>query len=81
MKWMDHATTLSNASGERPIALDAMVMLIMGERYGLDRQDAVALASLVVDLHITQLVNAGIRGVHALLPYGALTHISAPPSP
>jgi acetamidase/formamidase len=54
------------------IALDAMVTL-MGQQYGLDRWDAVALASLVVDLHVTQLVNAGIRGVHALLPHGALT--------
>jgi acetamidase/formamidase len=57
------------------IALDAMVML-MGQQYGLDRHDAVALASVVVDLHVTQLVNAGILGVHALLPHGALTRVS-----
>jgi acetamidase/formamidase len=56
------------------IALDAMLTL-MSQQYGLLRQDAVALASLVVDLHITQLVNAGIRGVHAILPHGALTHV------
>jgi acetamidase/formamidase len=56
------------------IALDAMLTL-MSQQYGLARQDAVALASLVVDLHITQLVNAGIRGVHAILPHRALTHI------
>jgi acetamidase/formamidase len=56
------------------IALDAMVTL-MGQQYGLDRQDAVALASLVVDLRITQLVNDGILGVHALLPQGALTRM------
>jgi acetamidase/formamidase len=56
------------------IALDAMVTL-MGQQYGLDRQDAIALASLVVDLHITQLVNDGILGVHALLPQGALTRL------
>jgi len=53
------------------LALDAMLTL-MGHLYGLTRQDAVALASLVVDLHITQLVNAGVRGVHAILPHGAL---------
>jgi len=53
------------------IALDAM-MTLMGQQYALDRMDAVALASLVVDLHITQLVNAGVLGVHALLPHGAL---------
>ena len=32
---------------------------------------ALALASLVVDLRITQVVN-GVRGVHALLPHGAI---------
>lgn len=52
------------------LALDAMLDL-MGERYGLERQEALALASLVVDLRITQVVN-GVQGVHALLPHGAL---------
>lgn len=52
------------------IALDAMLDL-MGELYGLERRDALALASLVVDLRITQVVN-GVKGVHALLPHGAL---------
>ncbi len=52
------------------IALEAMLDL-MRQQYTLSRRDAVALASLVVDLHITQLVNAGIRGVHAILPYHA----------
>ena len=51
-------------------ALDSM-MDLMGERQGLSRQDALALASLVVDLRITQVVN-GVKGVHALLPHGAL---------
>jgi acetamidase/formamidase len=52
------------------------MVTLMGQRFGLGRQDAVALASLVVDLHVTQLVNAGVLGVHALLPEGALTRIS-----
>ncbi len=52
------------------IALEAMVSLIEG-RHGLTRPEAVALASLVVDLRITQIVN-GVRGVHAVLPHGAL---------
>jgi acetamidase/formamidase len=51
-------------------ALDAMLDL-MGETHGLERRDALALASLVVDLRITQVVN-GVQGVHALLPHGAL---------
>jgi acetamidase/formamidase len=52
------------------IALEAMLDL-MSHQYALSRRDAMALASLIVDLHITQLVNAGIRGVHAILPHGA----------
>lgn len=52
------------------IALDAMLDLL-GEQYGLPRPEALALASLVVDLRITQIVN-GSRGVHAVLPHGAL---------
>jgi len=52
-------------------ALDAMLDW-MGELYGLTRRDALALASLVVDLRVTQVVN-GIQGVHALLPHSALS--------
>jgi len=52
------------------LALDAMLDL-MGELYGLSRRDALALASLVVDLRVTQVVN-GVKGVHALLPHDAL---------
>ncbi|MFN8516058.1 MAG: acetamidase/formamidase family protein [Thermomicrobiales bacterium] len=52
------------------IALEAMLDL-MGELHGLDRHTALGLASLVVDLRITQIVN-GVRGVHAVLPHGVL---------
>ena len=52
------------------IALEAMFAL-MGRLYGLARLDAIALASLTVDLHITQIVNE-VCGVHALLPKDAL---------
>lgn len=51
-------------------ALSAMLDL-MGELHGLGRQDALALASIAVDLRITQVVN-GVQGVHAVLPRGAL---------
>ena len=51
------------------IALNAMLEL-MGELHGLSRLEALALASLVVDLRITQIVN-DVRGVHALLPPNA----------
>ena len=53
------------------LALEAMLDL-MGERYGLGRLDALALASVAVDLRVTQLVNGGVVGAHALLPQGRL---------
>ena len=43
----------------------------MVRRFGLSRKDTLALASPVVDLRVTQLVN-GVRGVHAMLPHGAI---------
>jgi acetamidase/formamidase len=52
------------------IALSAMLDLMM-EQYGYSRLEALALASLVVDMHVTQIVN-GVRGVHAILPHGVL---------
>jgi acetamidase/formamidase len=52
------------------IALEAMLTLLC-EQHQLTRTDALALASLVVDMHITQIVN-GVRGVHALLPHGII---------
>jgi acetamidase/formamidase len=52
------------------IALDGMLCL-MKELFGYERKEALAIASLVVDLRITQIVN-GVRGVHAVLPHGAV---------
>jgi acetamidase/formamidase len=52
------------------MALEAMFTL-MQKQYRMERLDAIALASVTVDLHITQIVN-GVVGVHALLPHGAL---------
>jgi acetamidase/formamidase len=52
------------------IALEAMLDL-MSERYGMSRLEALGMASLVVDLRITQIVNE-VRGVHALLAHGAV---------
>ena len=51
-------------------ALDAMLDL-MAREHGIDRRDALALASVVVDLRVTQVVN-GVRGVHAVLADNAL---------
>jgi acetamidase/formamidase len=52
------------------VATDAMLEL-MGREHGLERTDALALASLVVDLRVTQVVN-GVRGVHAMLAHDAV---------
>ncbi|MBI1797793.1 MAG: acetamidase/formamidase family protein [Candidatus Eisenbacteria bacterium] len=51
------------------IALDGMLALL-GERHGMGRSEALAFASLAVDLRVTQIVN-GARGVHAVLGHGA----------
>ena len=51
-------------------ALEGMIDM-MSEQHNLDRRDALALASLLVDLRITQIAN-GVHGVHAVLPHGAL---------
>ncbi|HYP40442.1 MAG TPA: acetamidase/formamidase family protein [Chloroflexia bacterium] len=52
------------------LALEAMLDLMM-EQYSVERLEALALASLVVDLRVTQMVN-GVKGVHAVLPHGAV---------
>jgi acetamidase/formamidase len=51
-------------------ALDGMLEL-MGRERGFDRRDALAFASIVVDVRVTQLVN-GVLGVHAVLPHEAV---------
>jgi acetamidase/formamidase len=51
-------------------AINAMLDLMMTE-YDITRHEAFGLASVVVDLRLTQLVN-GTRGVHAFLPADAL---------
>jgi acetamidase/formamidase len=52
------------------LALEAMITLIQNQ-HGMDKQEALALASLLVDLRITQIVN-GVQGVHAILPHSAI---------
>ena len=51
-------------------AVDGMLELMRRE-HGFERRDALALASVIVDLRITQLVN-GVKGVHAVLRDDAL---------
>ena len=55
-------------------ALEAM-LTVLAVRHGLGRLEALALASLVVDLRITQVVN-GVRGVHAVLPHAVGASLS-----
>ncbi|MGY1844692.1 acetamidase/formamidase family protein [Modestobacter sp. SYSU DS0875] len=52
------------------VALDAMLD-VMAAVHGIGRSDALALASVVVDLRVTQVVNQ-VVGVHAVLPWGAV---------
>ena len=47
------------------------ILGVMSRELGLERRDALALASVVVDLRVTQVVN-GVVGVHAVLPDGAI---------
>lgn len=48
-------------------ALEGMIELIQ-EMYEVEKTEAVALASVCVDLKITQIVNQ-VKGVHAILPH------------
>jgi acetamidase/formamidase len=64
---MGLGATLDEAAYE---ALNAMFDLIV-RLHGVSRPDAVALASVAVDLRVTQLVNETV-GAHAVLPPGAL---------
>ena len=52
------------------IALNAMLELMM-QLHGLARHEAVALASILVDMRVTQIVNQ-VRGAHAVLPHGTI---------
>jgi acetamidase/formamidase len=47
------------------------MLALLGREHGVDRPEALALASVVVDLRVTQIVNE-VCGVHALLPHDAL---------
>lgn len=51
-------------------ALNDMITL-MAEKYNITRADAKSLASLVVDMRITQIANK-VLGVHAVLPHNAI---------
>jgi acetamidase/formamidase len=52
------------------IALASMLELMQRE-LGFDEREALAFASVVVDLRVTQIVN-GVNGIHAVLPHGAI---------
>jgi acetamidase/formamidase len=52
------------------LALADMVTLL-SDLLAVDRKEALALASVVVDLRVTQVVNR-VCGVHAVLPHGAV---------
>jgi acetamidase/formamidase len=64
---MGTARTLDDAAF---VALEAMFALL-GRLHAVQRADAIALASVAVDLQVTQIANQ-IVGVHAWLPTGAI---------
>jgi len=47
------------------------MLTLLETEYAVARPEALALASLLVDLRVTQVAN-GVHGVHALLPLDAL---------
>ncbi len=49
----------------------ATMLDLMERELGLERGEACALASIVVDLRVTQIVN-GVKGVHAVLAHDAI---------
>ena len=52
------------------LAVEAMLDL-MKDLFGFDHHRALALASVAVDFRVTQVVN-DVKGVHAILPHGAI---------
>jgi len=56
-------------------ALKDMVSLV-ADKYNLTRADAKALASIVVDMRITQIANK-VFGVHAVLPHNAINNLDS----
>jgi acetamidase/formamidase len=46
------------------IAIEEMIGLI-GEKYGVDKPTALALASVLADVRVTQIVN-GVKGAHVV---------------
>ncbi len=52
------------------VAVETLLELMQRE-LGLERVDALALASVVADLRVTQVVN-GVKGVHAVLEHDAI---------
>jgi acetamidase/formamidase len=60
------------------LAVETMLDLLERELQ-TDRKHALALASVVVDVHVTQLVNGAV-GAHAVLPHGAVRTTTMPSS-
>jgi acetamidase/formamidase len=60
-------------------AIDDLLNL-MGELVGVNRSQALALASVEVLLRVTQVVN-GVKGVHAVLPHEAIDRLRSDHSP
>lgn len=53
------------------------ILDLLERELGVGRKEALALASVVVDLRVTQIVNR-VRGVHARLSLAALDRLRLP---
>jgi len=62
---------LDESLDEAAVLATSSMLDLMERELGLDRKDALALASLVADLRVTQVVN-GVKGVHAVLARDAI---------
>ena len=68
----------SDNLNEAAIVATLEMVKLMHELYGFPPKEALSLASLVVDLHVTQMVN-GVRGVHAMLRHDAIEKAASAP--
>ena len=69
--WPDHLCFSPDLNAAMGDALDTMLTWLQAS-YGVGKATALALASPVLDLRVTQVANQS-WGIHALLPAGAIS--------
>jgi acetamidase/formamidase len=72
--WTEEAWLAFGFDADLDAAADAALanmLALMAREHGLTGATALSLASVVVDLRVTQVVN-GVKGVHAVLRHDAI---------